>query len=568
MQIQSNNLLGATSKSIQFYNSCVIAKEGPHMASKLSLTNLDIDYDSIFTARQTLAVGSRDMPIMYGFLGTDITFLLIKPNYGDMNPQNCSGATQYLEYYFEDEPLVRRTMTDLLVLTGDDQHRIPQVYLYNPTDGIVTVEIMAANLDENTISTSLVPTYSELRGLSFSSIQTDEIYGIGCTGSTQFEIHDINGNIQMVIPYNKIDIIRIENELLTVVTRSADDVKLYFLSSFNALQALSRMNWAIEMSINRSADAIYPDLDTTAPVITFKTTAVPEPMPYVNGIVTQSAIRYKFIDTVIDYDDSGVTRDGLINPADVNLLIINTTSGEQATGITIDGNYSVTFLVRDLAGNSTNATHLIVVDDTGPTITYNSVVSTVAPYVVLSANTYMDLTGDTSTTGIITKDDIRTHYINYIWDDVDGAIVKSATTITLQSGATTFTSISGIGYYDMTISVMDYSSNETTATTNLYVYDSIPPEIFYNIAEFSGSAFTMSISGDTASGTGLTAADIRTYAILEVIDNYDGVIPNSNVAITGSTFPLDSPTGVEITFTVSDSSGNETTDTKYLIVTV
>jgi len=185
MRIQSSNLLAGTTKSIQVYNNSFISKDGPNMGCKLSLEDLDINYDSIFTTRQTLAPGSKDTPIMYGFLGTDITFLLIKPNYEGVNPQGCSGATQHVEYYFEDQPLIRRTFTKLLVLTGDDTHRIPQVYLYNPTDSIVSFDIMAANLDENTISTSLVPTYNELKGLSYSSIQTDQIYSTTCTGSTQ-----------------------------------------------------------------------------------------------------------------------------------------------------------------------------------------------------------------------------------------------------------------------------------------------------------------------------------------------------------------------------------------------
>jgi len=553
MRIQNNNLLAGTSKSIQFYNNCIIAKEGPNMVSKMSLANLDIDYDSVFTTKQTLAPGTVDMPIMYGFLGTDITFLMIIPDYGNANPYSCSGATQYLEYYFEDQPLVRRTFTDILVLSGDDQHRIPQVYLYNPTDNTVNVNIMAANLDENTISTSLVPTFTELNGLAYSSIQTDQIYGVDCTGSTQFEIYDINNNLQMVIPYNKIDIITIENELLTVSTKSDDDIKLTFLSAFNALQALSRMNWAMEMSISRYATVNYPGLDTTAPVITFKPYSVPQVMNYTSGVVSQADIRWRFIDSVIDYDNDNIQRDGIINNADVSLLIVNNATGEQVTGITTDAAYSVTFTAKDLAGNSTNSTKQVVVDSVPPNIIYTTGYTT----------NIMDLTGNTQTPGTILKDDVRRYYLNYVWDDVDGIIPNSAVTVGIQSGTTTYTSITGIGYYDISFSVMDVAENETTGSTTLRVTESVAPVITYNNV-FTGTGFTMSISGDTVSGTGITAADVRTYAISGVTDNYDGVIAVSNVSISGTTFPIDSATGVELTFSVSDTSGNETSATYYL----
>jgi hypothetical protein len=554
MKIQNNNLLSSASKNIEFYNTCVIAKEGPNMVSKMGLGDLEINYDSVLVTRQTLASQTRDMPIMYGFLGTDITFLLIKPNYGGMNPQNCSGSTQYLEYYYEDEPLVRRTFTDILVLSGDADHRIPQVYLYNPNSNIVTVDIMAANLDENTISTSLVPTYSELRGLSFSSIQTDQIFGVGCTGSTQFEIYDINDNLQMVIPYNKIDIITIQNELLTVSTKSDDDIKLTFLSSFNALQALSRMNWVMEMSINRYATAIYPGLDTTAPIITFNVPS-PQIISYTDGVVSQADIRWRYINSVVDYDDGGIARDGTINNADVSLLIYNNSTGEQVTAITHDARYSVTFTAKDLAGNYTNATKDVIVDANPPTIYYTTGYSI----------NIMDLTGHTQTPGTIYKDDLRRYYLNYVWDNVDGVIANSAVTITITSG-TTLETITGIGYYTIGFSVSDTATNTTTGTTNLRVTESVAPVINYNNV-FIMSAFTMSISADTASTTGITETDIRNYAISGVTDNYDGIIAVDNVIVSGATFPIDGADNFTITFSVSDSAGNTTTNSKWLTAT-
>ena len=73
----------------------------------------------------------------------------------------------------------------------------------------------------------------------------------------------------------------------------------------------------------------------------------------------------------------------------------------------------------------------------------------------------------------------------------------------------------------------------------------------------------MSISGST----GLTNSDIVNYAISAVTDNYDGIINISNVSASGTTIPIVNIDNYNIIFSVSDSSGNITTDTKYLIVT-
>lgn len=472
MKITGNSLLTGTSKIIEFTNNSIIAKEGPNMLSKMCLADIQIDYDSVFTTRQTLAPNGRDLPIMYGFLGTDITFLLIKPNYGGLNPMNCSGTTGYLEYYFEDDPLVRRTLTDILILSGDADHRIPQVYLYNPTDSIITIDIMAANVDENTISTSLTPGSTELKGLSYNTIQTDQIFSIYTgTGSTQFEIYDIAGNIQMVIPYNKIDIISINNQTLTVVTTSDDDIILNFLSNFNAQQAISRMNWAMENSIDRFATATSPGLDTTAPEITWNPYNIPQPMPYVNGVITKDALRNRFISSVVDYDDDNLIRDGIINVFDVDVLILNNNTGEQVSAITSDGTYSVTFTAKDLANNSTYSTKLVIADILPPTIYYNSGLTLDPQYKVLNPLTSMNLTADTSTPGTIYKDDIRRYYLNYIWDDVDGQIANSSLAVSISSGSTMYTEITVLGDFNLNFLVYDAAGNSSSGTTNLSVID-------------------------------------------------------------------------------------------------
>ena len=136
---------------------------------------------------------------MYGSLGTDVTFLLVKPDYSGVDPQQCSGSTGYLEYWFDDQPLIRRTIGEILILSGNLNHKIPQVYLYNPNGVSIIVDLMVANLGDNSITSTLVSEYTDIDGLSYNIITTDMMYGYNSTGSTQFEILDIQDNIQSVI---------------------------------------------------------------------------------------------------------------------------------------------------------------------------------------------------------------------------------------------------------------------------------------------------------------------------------------------------------------------------------
>jgi len=67
-------------------------------------------YDSFFSSKMTLQPKDKFMPIMYGFLGTEVTFLTVVPDY-NINPQMCP-PDAYIEFYYEDQPLITRSFTD------------------------------------------------------------------------------------------------------------------------------------------------------------------------------------------------------------------------------------------------------------------------------------------------------------------------------------------------------------------------------------------------------------------------------------------------------------------------
>jgi len=561
MRIQSNNLLKPTNKNISMVNNCLYAAEGPNCAGKMSLDSLNIKYDSFFSANMTLQPEDKDTPIMYGFLGTDITFISIIAHY-NVSPQICPDDNR-IEYYFEDQPMIRRTFTDILMLSGNDLHRIPQIYVYNPTKEIVSLEIMIANVDTNTISTQLNPEYTDIDGLSFNAITTDQMYGLNCTGSTQFEILDpltisgSTGTTQMIIPFAKIDILEIDDNEIIITTTADEPIKLKFVSKFNADQAFSKMNWVMEDSINRYITTSYPTLDVYGPIITFINNPIVAILP-----LSKQEINRRYINTVIDYDDAAQSnlRDGIINNENVEIIITNN-SGEQLDEIIVDGNYTITFRISDLAGNITSENKTLIVDSTGPIIYFN-----------VGMDDEMDLSGSTQTPGYIEDNDIIREYIDHVWDDVDGLIPNSAITVLVTSGGTPLLSaITHIGDYEIAFIVSDTYGNQTIENRLLKVVDSSYPIIHFN-SVFSGSnlsAFTMSISSDTAIPmSGVTEIDIRNYAVSGVTDDYDGIINISNVIITSTntTFPILLNGVYDTVFEVSDASGNTTTENKNLTI--
>ena len=75
--IQPNILLTPTEKLIKPYECSFIVIEGPNLKGKLNLEGLEIKYDSFYLSQLTLNESAKDQPLVYGFLGSDITFLMI-----------------------------------------------------------------------------------------------------------------------------------------------------------------------------------------------------------------------------------------------------------------------------------------------------------------------------------------------------------------------------------------------------------------------------------------------------------------------------------------------------------
>ena len=80
-KIVPNDLLNPTEKKIKNWNCSFIAVDGPNVLDKISLEDLEIPYESQYRSRIVLKAGEMDQPLIYGFIGKSVTFLMIKVTY-------------------------------------------------------------------------------------------------------------------------------------------------------------------------------------------------------------------------------------------------------------------------------------------------------------------------------------------------------------------------------------------------------------------------------------------------------------------------------------------------------
>jgi hypothetical protein len=536
MKITPSQLLQSSNKYITNYDCSMIAVEGPNVVGKLNLSNLNIPYETFFVSKLILQPNEEEKPIMYGFLGTDITFLMLKVNYDsnivasccNSSSEFCCGVKPYLSYKFEDDGTVNRYLYNLLVLTGTEEHRIPQIYLYNNNDFAVEIEVMVANIGTCSISDALsVP--QTFYNLFFNSISSDQIYDIfGNTGSTQLEILDMNYNTQLVISYAEIDVVEIDGSDILITTTHDDQIKLNFLSPFNALQANSRINWVRSDQTKRylanpSSGSTYPIIDVQAPTITYIPHAV-NTLP-LNPYITKTDIRYYFINTVVDYADSGETilRDGIISKDNVNVIITRYQSLQQVDQITQDGEYEIVFEISDIAGNTTTDVKTLLVDSQGPEITLKSV----------TTNTlYLDMPA----TPFITGAELKDYYVQGVYDVVDGVMNISSVYMSGDTSAVTFSGdtdlIEYVGYYPFKFYATDRVGNIGYSTTiPLMIYETESATInFYD--QYSGSTIT----GTTL--TGFTESQLITEMVSGITDEFEPTLDIDSVYVTGVDFPI------------------------------
>lgn len=358
--IEPNKLLTPTEKLIKPYECSFIAIEGPNLKGKLTLEGLEIPYDSFYLSQLILNESSKDQPLLYGFLGTNVTFVMIRAKYMPVLPHWQIETEQYIEYYFKDDPSEVRAMGQLMVLSGNSARRVPQIMLNNPSSKYkVQLEVLTANLPQSSLtgSTLQFTDMSSFTGLYYNSIITNQII----SGSTELKVLDSDSDPVMIIPFSSIrTILKVNDTTLWIGNDTEEKIQLEFLSSYQTDQANSRINWVLEDSNNRYLTKTNLPVDTEAPTILWNMVLTGS----TTGLTSDTTILYllpsgtTYADTIIrDIIISGATdnRDGLMNKNNVGITITQINDIVPVSGITDVGVYELTFDVKDIANNSAAA---------------------------------------------------------------------------------------------------------------------------------------------------------------------------------------------------------------------
>jgi len=224
--ITPNDLINPTEKTIKNWNCSFIAVEGPNIIEKLSLEDLAIPYESQYRSRIVLKAGESNK-MLYGFIGKAVTFLMIKVTYDSLSdPYYTYEQEKYnINYYFENDPILR-PLNRLLIMTGSSDERIPQIYVTNPLDYDVTLDVLEATVDSEFDEDDDIPAdyqihYAITNISSTYSGKTDDEY-IRCSGTTES-----GSTYSLYLPLatgtgNVLTIKNILNGVITILTQDTD----------------------------------------------------------------------------------------------------------------------------------------------------------------------------------------------------------------------------------------------------------------------------------------------------------------------------------------------------------
>lgn len=495
MKIVPNSLLNPTEKCIKVWNCSYIAVEGPNILGKISLEDIAIPYESQYRGRMVLNANSTDQPLLFeGFLGTNVSFVMIKTTYDSENdPYYRYEKEKYaISYRYSDETTTR-PIGRLLILTGSDTNKIPQIYLNNPYEYKVTLDILMANVAQDDF------TYTNLNETTFSnlyynSVVSNEsfIYGVPYTGSSQLIVMNDESLPVMYIPYSNIASTELDISVktITLTTLNSESVVLKFLTDFDTYQAYSRIIWVQQADGFASgayrfmtSDYVYymnsgsTGADTVPPSIVYNDTSGTTIPSVVALQLYHSTYTGWTSDQLKTRIISGITDnwDGNISFSDVNTIINKSGSIPTLSSITTEGLYRIIFEVRDIANNLTSdSINNVYVDSTPPVITYNSGILSTS--ITGNTTTYSGFTGVTSGiivgTGFtmsisgqsptgITSAEIRDYIIDTVIDAVDTSIDKYSVIFNkIDIAGGDISTVVTTGDYLIKLYISDISGNE------------------------------------------------------------------------------------------------------------
>jgi hypothetical protein len=393
--IKPNSVFGAD-KYIKFGNGQVCAIEGPSTLFCSNLSSIRSPYAQALSGKIILKPGQTDYLLNHLGLGDNVTYLLIKSNFDKSSRDEEENYVYYR--YANDINKTKFTFAQVMILTGNSTHRIPQLYLTNPnTKHSVTLDIMVGIIDDNDSF------YTSPEG-SLGELGADVLLPReGCMLYTQIVTWIVSETIAITNYDNDpISFIQIENinglsresNIVYIDDRSAGKIALNFCDEFNAIQGLSILSWVTEnpdKSIQEElgGDDGITDTDLLDPTIYFTDKVefigapLPSPAPVpsstqcqgshsddgddfvstslslanYNGVISKTDLMDALICQIVD------NRDGIME-LDLHQFIIEDIGDNRFNTIVTPTTYIITFNLNDIAENTLSVGLNIVIEIT------------------------------------------------------------------------------------------------------------------------------------------------------------------------------------------------------------
>jgi hypothetical protein len=356
------NLFGTKAQFIKTNGGDFVAVDGSGIRERIILSDLRIPYKQILKSRVILKTGQVNYLLNFLGLGDNATFLCMKALY---DPKSVIEADNYVNWSYYDDMTRVNSFADTMVLTGNSTHRVPQLYLTNPsTKYPVYIDIMVGVIDD---SYSIFTDTLNQSGTSFVNLNYTDIHS-HIVGES-LVINDKSSPVKPLIYIRLSDINSIERsgQILIIDDSSLGTIFLQFVSETDTYQAHSLLNYVLQYP-NTDIDTLNPVSDSVDPILYFydmvdseyisfngATSGVPYDTSYGNTFSTSMSLssfgsninKSQLIYSLVDYIEDN--RDGYMSILPTN-LIISGTAGNIDT-ILNAGTYSLSFDFSDIAHN-------------------------------------------------------------------------------------------------------------------------------------------------------------------------------------------------------------------------
>lgn len=364
------SLFGPTGQQfIKIQGGDFVAVQGSNIMERLITSDLRMPYKQVLKGRLILKACQSNYLLNHLGLGDNATFLALRTTY---DPKSVVEEDNYIIYNYYEDLLKNYYFDDLLVLTGNSTHRIPQLYLTNPNCKYpVFIDVLVGIIDDTysyfaDISSQTGTTFF---GLEYFDIKTHII------GETIVIWDKSTPRLPLVyIDLSDINSLEVAGKILTIDDSSLGIIILQFLTEYDANQAHSILNYVLE-NPNIDIDSLSPEADIVDPIVYFYSNvggSASGPYISLNGATAGAPYntsqgftfstsmslatwgsasiinRQILIDKLINYITDN--RDGTMSMYPDN-LIITATNSTVISQISSPGNYSVTFNYYDIARN-------------------------------------------------------------------------------------------------------------------------------------------------------------------------------------------------------------------------